>query len=340
MCLVNKATLIKREELPKFNGKSVKDIYAVYENSRHTKEGYIADILYYNVYYHPQWEDRYKQKRIMVKELPADFHFMGKMIENKGSRVFIRNLSFRESDSANGSFTDESMDINGWAVNSTSGTFNLYRAEPYMEEPENSYVVDCGSELGKAMLNILNKEYEVEEVEFWQCGAKMEEGSLDFATKYPYEYTPIQVYDGLVYPDEKLPSWRWLHGMPYRVPTDADPKDRTFIRVWDNDNKEHVYLTRATDIEVGDEGLVDVSFSYKQHDIYGVEGNAYCHIRRYNKDHDYEFVSYKVLEILKDGIRCEVTNSKSGKRKETVWHGGLYRVTRRFSSNEKNFYKN
>jgi len=322
MCVCSPKTLITDNELPKFNGKRITSIYAVYENSRYaTKEeggGYIADILYYNCHVH-DWDcgiDSYSKKDkgpaiLKVKNLPKEYDGMFGMIENKGVKVFVTNHWFRMRDSSNGSFTDQTLTMGGWASNSTTGSFNLYRGIEYLQKPENSYVIDEDSELHNKWKNILGKSFTVEEVEFADVGAKMKEGSLDFATKYPYPHTPIRIIDGLVYPDEKLSSWRWLNGMPYRVPENklesfkqgkriyVFPKSKESLRVWDAEYNAHVYFEKAKDIQVGDV-LVSITFSHDSHEIYGNKGDAYCSIRRYNESLGFEYVKYEVKKIVKD----------------------------------------
>lgn len=324
MCVQSPRTLLRENEYFKFNGKRIKSIYAVYENSRYATKseggGYIADILYFECYVH-RWDcgtdymGRDKGKSMLqVKELPKEFDGLFGMVENKGVKIFVHNFCTRENDSCNGSFTDETLDLNGWSSNSTTGNFGLYRGCEFMEKPDRKYVIDEKSTLGKKITDLLGKSFKVKEVEFSEVGAKMEEGSLDFATKYPYAHTPIRIIDGLVYPDEKLESWRWLFGMPYRVPADklesfkaknkiyVTPKSRESIRVWDDKYKSHVYLEKAKDIEVGDI-LVSVSFNHDHHEIYGTKGDAYCSIRRYNESLGYEYVKYEVKKIVKDRAR-------------------------------------
>lgn len=297
MCVVSPQTIVQRNELPKFNGKSIKSIYAVYENSRHSNKAYIADILYYRVsYYGEKWHKRYE---MMIRELPKDFQpFLGKVLIHKEKSIFVKSLYFRESDSHNGGFTDESLSLDGWSVGGQSDGFNLYRGVPAMDKYSCTISTTC--KLGKQVLKIIGKSYKVKEIEFWECDYKMKEGSLDFATKFPYEYWPIRIIDGLVYPDEKLPSWRWLHGMPYRQP--EGQTNRINIRVWDEVFEKHLYLEKVEECEVGEE-LLTVNFGYNSHDIYPSEGDAYCKIRRYNEVKGHEFLKHTVTK--KNDLDCK-----------------------------------
>lgn len=318
MCVVSPKTLIKYEELPKFNGKRIESIYAVYENSHYGKgvdNGYyVADILYFECHVH-RWDcgihygkDRGKSI-LKVKDMPAEFNGLFGKIKNKGRRAFITNMWFRMEDSCNGSFTDGSIYTGGWASNSTTDSYTVFRGVDYVNSPEHIYAINVDSVLGKAWLNILGKSFKVTEVEFADCGAKMEEGSLDFACKYPYKHTPIRVIDGLVYPDEKLPSWRGFNDMPYRVPAPALNKsnemfrshDVKSIRVWDECFKAHVYLERADDIYEGEEGLVSVTFKREQSDIYGNKEFAYCYIHRFNESCNNVYARHTVTKMKKDG---------------------------------------
>jgi hypothetical protein len=362
MCVCSPETLIRDGELPKFNGKRITSIYAVYENSRYgTKEeggGYVADILYYNCHVHrydyQDWNGKRKGPSVLkVKELPKEYDGMFGMVENKGVKVFVTSHWFRMNNSANGSFTDQTLDMDGWSSNSTTGSFSLYRGIDYLQKPENSYVIDENSELHNKWKKILGHSFKVKEVEFADCGFKMEEGSLDFATKYPYPHTPIRIIDGLVYPDEKLPSWRWLFGMPYRVPDNkievlkhdkqiyVSPKSRESIRVWDEDLNAHIFLEKAKDIEVGDT-LVSVSFSYDSHEIYGSKGNAYCRISRYNESLGHEYVKYEVTKIVKDRERKQdkyivsvYQKDKIVKKNQETFGENLYRILMISNSSQK-----
>jgi len=333
MCLVYHNTIIQRDELPKFNGRSVDSIYAVYANSRYGKDGwYVADILYYNIHFRKEWKSTVNV--ISIHKLPPEFEvFFGK-VENKGKKIFVTNLRFRERDSANGSFCDESLSIGGWAGNSTNDSLSIYRGGgEYTDKPENKYVIDIDGELGKSIMGTLNTNFTVDtDFEFANCPYTLEEGSLDFATKYPYEHTPIRIIDGLVYPDEKLPSWRWLHGMPYRTP-DGDT-DKKHLRIWDEDLKRHIYVEKTETVEEGEEGLISISFPYKSHEIYGSEGNAYCHVRRYNESCNYVFETYTIKKINKKGNYPVVMDSYRGmtKMKSNLRceHTDLYRITKIF----------
>lgn len=327
--------LLKSEEYPKFNGHKITSIYMFYENSRYSDtingRGYIADVLYYKCYY--SYYDMEKRRTIethlKVKNLPEPFNlFMGRIIQNKNRNFFVKDFCIRTSTSGHAS-PDNTLSLWGWAGNATTETAHMYRGLK-MDTPENNYVLDCGTGIGKHILdNIVGKEFQVEEVEFSQCGSKMVEGSLDFATKFPYAHTPIRIIDGCVYRDEKLPSWRWLHGMPYREPDGRN--DRKDIRVWDDNSRCHVYLTKAIDLEVGDTNLVQVNFPYKQHDLYGSEGNAYCNIRQYIKEYDHEYVKFEVTKKAKDGsFKGRVTNPKTkyNEREQDLYPSDLYYVIR------------
>lgn len=354
MCVQSSRTLLKDNEFFKFNGKRIRDIYAVYENSRYaTREeggGYIADILYYNCHVHRHdcgndYSGKSRGKSVLkVKELPVEFKDLFGMVENKGRKVFVTDFCTRERDSSNGSFTDETLDLNGWSSNSTSGNLGLYRGCEFLEKPENIFVIDEKSELGQKIANVLGKSFKVKEVEFADCGYKMEEGSLDFASKYPYAHTPIRIIDGLVYPDEKLPSWRWLqHGMPYRTPNSEIQKDflgypiKKNLRIWDDKLNAHVYVERVDNAEEGDEDLIRISFSSEHHDLYGYKGNAYCHITRYMSSNDY--VKYAVTKIFKtEHSPVEYAEFRNGLKtgaKNRIEQGVFYRVNRIVRSDYK-----
>lgn len=342
-------TLIKSDELPKFNGKKIKSIYTCYHNSRYTgskgSRGYEANILFYKCYV-----DDYEGSVILLKELPDDFKELFGYVENKGDKIFVNHFWFRMSGSGNGGFIDGSIYVRGWASNSTSNSFILYRDVPCYngkKGEDSKQVIDVNSKLGKKLLSVLNKEYDVDEVTIhdidWNV---LQEGTLDFASLYPYDHTPIQIYDGMVYPDEKLSSWRWLHGMPYRVPDNAleapvkdfvYPKDRKCLRVWDADNKCHLYLERADEVQAGDTNLITVSFEYKNHELYGSEGNAYCRIRRYRNN---EYAKYEIRKVYKGKDIShpveyfEVKNGEKIGKYELTSHGAFYRIVKIVNSNE------
>jgi hypothetical protein len=362
MCVCSPETLIRDGELPKFNGKRITSIYAVYENSRYgTKKeggGYVADILYYDCHVHDwdykDWNGKRKGPAVLkVKKLPKEYDGMFGMVENKGVKVFVTSHWFRMRDSSNGSFTDQTLDMSGWSSNSTNGSFSLYRGIDYLQKPEKTFVIDEDSELHNKWKKILGHSFKVEIVEFADCGYKMEEGSLDFATKYPYPHTPIRIIDGLVYPDEKLPSWRWLFGMPYRVPDNkiavlkhdkeihVSPKSRESLRIWDDELKQHVFIEKAKDIEIGD-FLISVSFSYEHHEIYGSKGDAYCKILRYIKEYGHEYVRHEVKKIVKDRETkknkyvCDVyRNGNVVEKNKTYFGESFYRILLISASTQK-----
>jgi len=345
MSLGNSQTLTDFDELPKFNGKSIGDIYAVYENGRHdTVDGvrtYLGDILYYACHVK---ESRYGSSNeiINVKELPDDFKKFFGVVTNKGNSVWIKHLWFRMTGSGHAS-PDETLRISGFASNGTSEGFSLFRGYDWSEENCYYSQIINGSQLANDVLAVMGKDYEVEEIEFWQCPFKSKEGTLDFASLYPYKHTPIRIIDGMVYPDEKLHSWRWLHGMPYATPSgETDEYRRTnkdSLRVWDEYNKQHLYLQIVEECEVGDENLVQVNFSYKSHKIYGSESNAYCTIRRYKSEYNGgAFVSYSVTKIIKssgDPVEYqEMLNGKLVGKKHRASHKSFYKIVRRVNSIE------
>ncbi len=341
MSVQNPLQILDSSEYPKFNGNKITSIYAVYENSRYSDtihgRGYIADILFYNCYYrgYNRETSKHFDGIMKVKNLPEPFNlFMGKIIQNKNRSFFVKDFCIRTSKSGHAS-PDDTLSLWGWAGNATTETAHMYRGNK-MDKPENNYVLDSDKGIGLHILeNILSKEFEVEEIEFANCGYKMEEGSLDFASKYPYAHTPIRFIDGCVYPDEKLPSWRWLHGMPYRRPNGVEENDKRFIRVWDEDSNSHYYLTKVENLEVGDTNLVQVTFQYKRHEIYGNEGFAYCNIRRFNKEYNHEFVRFDVTRKGNDGaFYGKISNPKVkfNEREQQIYPSDLYQVSRVWES--------
>ncbi len=354
MALGNEKTLIKREELPKFNGKRITSIYAVSENSRYDKvDGrnvYHADILYYNCYVH-NWEcgkDRFTGKDrgpsvLMVKELPKEFQEFFGHVENRGKHNFIKNMWFRLDGSGHADH-DNTLTLDGWEANATRGCFYVYRGFDWVAKDTGNHVILNDCELAQKIFNVLGKDFEVKEIEFWECGFKSEEGTLDFATKYPYKHTPIQIIDGIVYRDEKLPSWRWLQrGMPYKVPNDCIDEDgfvknKDNICVWDYVKRCHVYFQRveADELQEGDENLVVLNFSYDRHEMYYSKGNAYCGIRRLNKENGSQYCKYLVKKIYKTkknepfSYPYEVCELRNGKEvfKERVSGNDFYRIVK------------
>jgi hypothetical protein len=324
-----RSIILNSEQLPKFNGLEVHRIYSMYENSQYRNGGYEADILYYQVHvkYYDRSVSRTIEKVLKVKVLPEPFQkLLGKQIAHGKRSIFIITMYFRTSHSL---YPDDDycLSIDGWERNATSGCYGYYPTQ----KSDDYHRVGDDCELASIFKDeILGKSFDVEEIEFYQCGYTMKEGTLDFATKYPYKHTPIQMIDGLVYPDEKLESWRWLHGMPYRRPNDVVESDRTNIRVWDDSLKQHVYLQKITDIEIGDENLVQVTFTYKQHDIYGNEANAYCRIHRYIAEHNHEYIRFNVTKKKGDQWYGKISNPKVkfNEREQCIYPSDLYRITR------------
>ena len=332
MCIQSPLTIITRDELPKFNGQPIDSIYAMYENSRYENGNYIADILYYNVHIRA-YGDRVILK---VKDLPQPFNeFLGKVITNKGNEGFITSISFREDGSGNGGFTDESLDLGGWSNNSTKCYFGIYRGCDFMEKKSNSYVINIKSVLGKKIVSTFGQDYAVEEVEFWQTDYKMEEGSLDWASKYPYKHTPIRFVDGMMYKDEKLPTWRPFASLPYMLPSGGasteflSGNDLSTLRILDEDNKCHVYVQQVTEDDLGRDNLIEVSFSQRSSDVHVCEGNAYCNIGRYNENYNYDYFKYTLNKINKKGYyECHLQNRAShyNKKNATIGKGSLYKI--------------
>ena len=338
-------TLIKRDELPKFNGKPISSIYAKYTKSRYfSKEeggGYGADIMYYDCHV----ENFGDTEIIRIKELPKEFKDFFGIVENKGQQIFVTNIWIRMSCSGNGSFTDGSVDLDGWHCNATSGSFTLYRDVPYFngaEAKDNTHVIDENGELGKKFLSVLGKNFKVKEITMGDVDwSGLKEGTLDFATKYPFKHTPIKIIDGMVYRTEKLASWEWLHGMPYRVlDTNLDergtPNDRSSIRVWDDLKKQHVYLQQVEEVEAGDENLVIVSFDHKQNDVHGNDVYVYCRIRKLRDDLGGDYCRYTIDKVDNDHwpiqFHSEVNGVKS--KKQRTFKGMFYRIIRTFESME------
>lgn len=306
--VTNSHTLLSKEEYPKFNGKRIHSIYAEYENSGYRGSFYSADVLFYKCYY-DEWtyESGTREKFLSVKVLPEPFRRIFGERHIGGRNVFLKNMYIRKSDSANGSFIDQTLDFGGWNAGGSTYTASMYRGV----ENHGPEEMQVGGWLREVIDNeIIGKSFEVDTVEFWECGSKMLEGTLDFATKYPYKHCPVRIVDGLVYPDEKLSTWRWLRGLPYREPsvrpwdtppeTPADLALRMFsyrpkhMRVLDDKLGLHVYLERfdAEEISDGEEGFVNVSFRPETHDVWGSEGQAYCWIHRFNETLEHAYVRY------------------------------------------------
>lgn len=232
MCVVHPNTLIEYNELPKINGVLISAIYA----QKHDIDGFYTN----RDLYVGETPDFYlcvpvfsRSGYIRIKELPNEFkEIFGNQI-GYNRKVQINSISYRTSNSYNGSFVDDSICISGTKVtNKTSDSFSICRGV-------NDYGIGCNSDLGLKMLATLNLNVKVKACDEW-----------DYMF---YPCNKLFNIGGLNYPDTPCSSWK-NRDMPY---VSYDNKEN--IRVYFEPTNSHLYLQRV-EPEIGDEDLICVEF--------------------------------------------------------------------------------
>jgi hypothetical protein len=293
--LVKGQSLIKG--FPIINDRRIHTIYTTGENSRYEGKGksrmYVQDPILYECLYDGGFRE--PNGRILLKTLPNELAKFFGLISNKDKTMFANSIHFRQSGSGNGGFVDDLFYVRGWASNATSEIFSWYGEDI---NSKGNCCIDSGSPLHKALMGFVGNKYTLDEAEFHECNFNMKERTLDFASKYPYAHSSIQYIDGLVYPDVKLDSWRWLHGYPYVRQDRADitsyPEN---IRVYDQILEQHLYLRQAKEEDIGMEAIT-VTFAWRDSgDQYGRSWARYfCRIRQYNERKGHNYVKHTVTQ--------------------------------------------
>lgn len=276
-----KSLLIKYEELPVINGVRINSIYGRMETAYSTDQ-LLSDAYDEKPDYYLLCTDdfdykdgrRVDKKDLKVKELPKELAALFGKQEINGGSVYVTRMTFRTSCSGNGSFTDNSISLDG-GCGATSKCITYYRTKRW--DKAHSGAVFIGEPLEKKILAVLGKKFKVE---------ALPDG---FDVEFPCTY--VRNEGGLNYPDLKLPSWRWLYGSPY-VTFDNGKN----IRVFFEDYNAHLYLERLDTVEEGDEDLVSITFNYG-HDK---KPDQFCNIAQWadtKKEDPKGIIRFKVLKV-------------------------------------------
>ncbi len=277
----NKRLIIDRfRELPEVNGTRINAIYGRM-NTAYIPYAPLVDAGankpdYYllcteDTYYDKDGNYRDK-KNIKVKTLPKELAALFGTQKVKGKETYITRLWFRTSDSGNGSFTDQSIQLNG------AGSITYYRTKRWAEAPKDAVFV--GEPFEKKIVKVLGKKFKATE---------LPEG---YDVEYPCTY--IRNEGGLNYPDVKQDSWRWLYGHPY---ISNKPNSTKNIRVYFEHLKAHLYL-EAVEPKEGDENLIQVTFPSGR----DKHPEQFCHLGEWaesKKEAPKELIRFKILKVDK-----------------------------------------
>lgn len=233
MSVCSKETLIGINELPIFNGIRISAIYAQKrdENFYRVRDAYGDETPDFYLLVPYFWTSNKNQ---YVKTLPESLlKVFGKQTYNDKT-TYVTHITYRTSDSSNGSFIDESIYLKG-------GNFGI----SFYRGLDDKYGVNGNSELGKNILGTLNVKIDVPHCEEWEY------------TFYPCSF--IRREGGFNYPDVACSGWRWLYGENPYISNEFGKRNN--IRVWDDEYNAHLYLQRVTSVNDGDENLIVVEFS-------------------------------------------------------------------------------
>lgn len=303
----NKLLILDSGELPKINGESVTAIYGTMETA-YNENAALADAYsntpdYYTVVCH-----LYSTKKVLkIKTLPKELADLFGWQDIQGVQHYVSQLSFRTSDSCNGSFTDDTMSFSG----GYGKIFYYYRTNRWPNTKGNVFVGEPFEEKIKAVLGKHFKDVEV--LPEW------------FDREYPSCY--VRKEGGLNYPDTKLPTWR--KGMPY-VSNDyssGSPNSEN-IRVFVESMNAHVYLQRVSKLQVGDEGLIEVDLWNRN-----LKHEEFCQIAQWSESKTEDpcgLIRWKVKNIKKgEGWPFEMAAMIGDKEQFTRWtQCTYYRIIR------------
>lgn len=296
MCLVNKYTLLSRDEFPKINGIAIRGIYPYKLKHNGSTHIFSGTPDYWRLV--PLGR---KDKDIKLKALPEPFY----SILGKGD--MSTHMSYREHDSANGSFTDETVSL----VLGERNYLNFYRAEPYMDKYDCTIKKD--SKLGKLILSTIGLDIKVD--------------VLDDSYGVWYEQTYIERVGSVWYPDVAQESWRWLHGMPY---VSNNYLDNTHIRVLNRKLGIQYYMERIEPKKDMD-NLVIINFPNNS----DKRGYEFCNPITWSErklEDPNGLVRYRILHIKRDGS-IQVAAILNDKIQFKEWRNGYFYIVHRIITN-------
>jgi hypothetical protein len=259
-----------------------------------------------------------KYPNIKTEKLPDELaQFFGPQNVN-GYNVYVTRMSFRTSDSGNGSFIDQFCSFEG-GCGAQHKSITYYRTKRWPDTKPGNGAIFEGEDYAKRIDTILNKTFTVEETPEW------------YDVEYQCSY--IRKLGGLNYPDVKCSGWRWSHGAPYvsNKYDDRGTPDFKHLRVYVENLKAHFYLEAAETLEVGDSNLVEITFS-RHHDK---NPNQFCNIGQWNdskKEDPGGVIRWQVQHISdkKDGWPYKMAAVIGDKVQFTrhTWGSGYYRIQR------------
>lgn len=293
MCVCSPETLIKLEELPKINGVHISAIYAYKRNMsyyRLSDANSIDETDFYLCvpYFH-------KDKPIRISTLPKELADIFGDQHYGSKKVHVTHMWYRTSDSCNGSFTDDSMEIIGGG-----GRFNIFRGIDDLG-------IDINSDLAVKMLNTLNKKFTVKECEEWEYMF--------------YPCTHLRTEGGLNYPDLACSGWR-REEMPYVTYDNCKN-----MRVYYPPMNMHVYISKLeNNPEIGDEFIcLNFNSDYEK-------STQFCFINHWGSTKEgaaNEIIRYRVDSIDKDkkGFKASAIVNEKPQFKKDFWFGDhLYKI--------------
>lgn len=322
----NREIIIKYDELPKFNGIYIKQIYRTYFDTSGVKRVsppenerfyYYTLIPYFNI-------TRNADKPIHTNKLPKDFE---QFFENYnriegGKEIKINNLWYRTSDSGNGSFIDHSI-----YCDYSSKSFCVRR-----NAKDDFHIARNELPFAKKLFATLKKNYVVEELQ-----------------EHQYTYYPSVVLRkiiGLNFPDMIESGWRRDHLMPYVTYDNPEyeygifKKNPKNVRVFNENNEVIVYLSQVSMDDIDKDGIEEyVHVTFDSRDSYNnyptlPNSDYFCNIKswaHFKKDTPNQMIRYRFKNETNsnDSVMCEIIGMESIRHKyANVGLSNLYRISR------------
>lgn len=308
----NSKSFVSTKNLPKINGMAIDGVYSQYcEVKERYQNQYADDTNYYKLsarYANNTYSD---DKDQLVKVLPDVFKkiFDTKVINGMQIKR-IDSMWIRTSDSANGSFDDQTISLSCVTTNGNFFHPALYLGFPYKKDA--LHMIDPESELGLHMTAMVSADSREHKISSLLAVDVLPDW---YGTVFPQTF--LRNEGGVNYPDAEREHWRSQCGSPYVT---YDGKEN--IRVYDDNIKAHVYLTKVKSVELDDDNLVMVDFAYDSD-----KRDKFCFIHSWRSDHSY--INYKITR--KRGKQMTISTMRNGEvqGKKVYTHlPSFYRVVR------------